>query len=54
MDFGFYPEEVQNYLTQFNIQLLEDAGAKEYRARYMPDRNERGYEFYRVAFGKVE
>lgn len=51
--FGFYPEELQSYLSPFNIQLFEDAGAAEYRSKYMPDRNEKGYEFYRVAFGRV-
>lgn len=51
--FGFYPEELQNYLSQFNIRLLEDYGAAEYRTMYTPDRNEKGYEFYRVAFGRI-
>jgi len=51
--FGFYPQELQNYLSQYNIQLLEDAGAAEYRSMYMPERNEKGYEFYRVAFGRI-
>ncbi|MCP2028723.1 methyltransferase (TIGR00027 family) [Flavobacterium sp. HSC-32F16] len=49
--FGFIPNELPEYLNQFNIQLLEDLGADEYRQRFLPDRAENGYEFYRTVFG---
>lgn len=47
--FGFRPEELDSYLCGFRMQLKEDLGAADYRARYIPDRMEKGYEFYRVA-----
>lgn len=50
--FGFKPEELSGYLQQFRFSLLEDSGATDYRNAYMPDRTEKGYEFYRVAFAK--
>ena len=50
--FGFKPEELKDYLNDFNWALLEDKGAVEYRRKYMPYNTERGYEFYRVAFAK--
>lgn len=50
--FGFEPAEVAPYLKRFGFELLEDLGAAEYRARYIPHRTERGYEFYRVAIAK--
>jgi hypothetical protein len=50
--FGFNPEELSGYLGNFQFSLLEDSGASQYRNRYLPDRTERGYEFYRVAFAK--
>lgn len=49
--FGLLPEELPNFLNQFDIQLLEDLGADEYRERFLPDRSEKGYEFYRTAIG---
>jgi len=48
--FGFNPEELSAYLQQYNFVLLEDSGASDYRDKYLPDRPEKGYEFYRVAF----
>lgn len=48
--FGFNPEELSAYLQQYNFVLLEDSGASNYRDKYLPDRPEKGYEFYRVAF----
>lgn len=47
--FGFDPEELIDYCAKFDCTLIEDKGAVEYREQYMPDRPERGYEFYRVA-----
>jgi methyltransferase (TIGR00027 family) len=51
--FGFQPEELPGYLSQFNMLLLEDMGATEYRQKYLPNRMESGYEFYRVAMAKI-
>ena len=53
--FGFQPEGLPGYLSQFNLTLLEDLGADEYRAEYMSDRKNisKGYEFYRVAYAKA-
>jgi hypothetical protein len=48
--FGFKPEELSAYLQQYNYVLPEDSGASDYRDKYLPDRPEKGYEFYRVAF----
>lgn len=47
--FGFQPEELSNYLNQFDMSIVEDMGATEYRKKYLPNRIENGYEFYRVA-----
>ncbi len=50
--FGFQPQELPHYLNQFDIQLLEDLGADEYRQKFLPNRSEKGYEFYRTVFAK--
>jgi methyltransferase (TIGR00027 family) len=50
--FGFLPQEVSTFLRRFDLTLLEDLGATEYRTKYIPDRTEDGYEFYRVALAK--
>ena len=52
--FGFYPEHLQVYLAERGLDLTEDVGASEYRARYMGafGRRLKGYEFYRVAFAQ--
>lgn len=52
--FGFYPEHLQVYLAERGLDLIEDVGASEYRARYMgaAARRIKGYEFYRVAFAR--
>ncbi len=47
--FGFVPEELPAYLAAYHLKLQEDLGAVEYRQRYLPERTEQGYEFYRVA-----
>lgn len=49
--FGFLPEELPIYLNEFDIQLSEDLGADDYRKRFLPNRSEKGYEFYRTAIG---
>jgi len=50
--FGFLPDELSDYLKKFDLTLLEDLGATEYRNNYLPNRSEKGYEFYRVALAK--
>lgn len=50
--FGFWPDELPDYLQRYRFTLLEDMGADDYRRKYMPERNEPGYEFYRVAFAE--
>lgn len=50
--FGFLPDELSNYLSTFGLTLIEDLGATEYRQKFLPDRTEKGYEFYRVAMAK--
>lgn len=47
--FGFKPEELSDYLKSFDMMLIEDMGAIEYRSKYLPNRDEKGYEFYRAA-----
>ncbi|MFT3825029.1 MAG: SAM-dependent methyltransferase [Chitinophagaceae bacterium] len=51
--FGFDPAELADYLKDFHLTLLSDSGANEYRNMYMPERTEKGYEFYRVAVARV-
>ena len=48
--FGFDPKELATYLQQFNLHLIEDLNATDYRNKYMPDRKSIsvGYEFYRA------
>lgn len=48
--FGFDPESLGEYLAVYDLTLVEDLGAIQYRDRYMPERPERGYEFYRTAY----
>lgn len=50
--FGFLPNELSDYLSQFNLALVEDSGATAYRQQYLPARVENGYEFYRVAMAR--
>ena len=50
--FGFYPNELSKYLSNFGLTLVEDLGATAYRQKYLAERTEKGYEFYRVAIAK--
>jgi methyltransferase (TIGR00027 family) len=50
--FGILPDQLAGYLKKFDLILLEDLGATAYRNKYLPDRSEKGYEFYRVAVAK--
>ncbi len=53
--FGLRPEALAGYLAERGLKLLEDLGARDYRARYMGEcaKRMRGYEFYRVALAEV-
>jgi methyltransferase (TIGR00027 family) len=53
--FGIDPAELPSYLTKRGLELIEDVGSREYRARYMkPSRlRMRGYEFYRAALAQI-
>jgi methyltransferase (TIGR00027 family) len=53
--FGLEPEAMPAYLAERSLELVDDMGAAEYRARYMPERTAgmKGYEFYRVARARV-
>jgi methyltransferase (TIGR00027 family) len=53
--FGFNPEKLQDYLNKFNLTVIEDLGAVEYRQRYLAERKNllQGYEFYRVVIAEL-
>ena len=53
--FGLDPATLRDYLEARGLQLLDDVGSLEYRARYMAPqgRHMRGYEYYRVAQAQV-
>jgi methyltransferase (TIGR00027 family) len=52
--FGIQPDMLPEYLKKFDITLIENKSADEYRNKYIPERTNiiKGYEFYRVAFAK--
>ena len=50
--FGFYPNELSEYLSNFGFTLVEDLGATKYRQKYLLERPKKGYEFYSVAMAK--
>ncbi len=52
---GLVPAQVPALLASYNMELVFDEGAKEYRKRYFGPRAEKmkGYEFYRVAMAVV-
>jgi hypothetical protein len=53
--FGFNPEKLPDYLNKFDLTLIENMGAVEYRKQYMSERKNllKGYEFYRVAIAEI-
>lgn len=53
--FGLHPNEVASFLARTGLELVEDAGADDYRRRYLDDTPQtlRGYGFYRLAVAKV-
>lgn len=50
--FGLDPAEVPAYLAARGLELVDDVGADQYRARYLGDPG-RGYAFYRVVQARV-
>jgi methyltransferase (TIGR00027 family) len=54
--FGLDPQSLASSLAPFGLQLLEDLGANDYRARYFGNRaaRMRGYAFYRAALAAVK
>ena len=54
--FGLYPQSLAHSLAPFGLQLLEDLGADDYRARYFGKSaaRMRGYAFYRAALAAVK
>jgi methyltransferase (TIGR00027 family) len=53
--FGLEPRELASYLSRFGLELEQDLGADEYRARYRAalGKNPPGYAFYRIAACRV-
>ena len=53
--FGLDPRELASYLSRFGLELEQDLGADEYRARYRAalGKNPPGYAFYRIAACRV-
>jgi methyltransferase (TIGR00027 family) len=53
--FGIDPAELPGYLGARGLELIEDVGSLEYRARYMKPTglHMRGYEFYRAALAAI-
>ncbi len=53
--FGLDPRELPAYLGERGLELIEDVGAADYRARYLGRSAQRqgGYEFYRAALAEV-
>jgi methyltransferase (TIGR00027 family) len=52
--FGLLPDELPTYLAGFGLELEQDLGADEYRARYLGASSRfAGYAFYRVAVARV-
>lgn len=52
---GLDPSYLPHFLADYNMELVFDEGAAEYRQRYFGDeaKKMRGYEFYRVAMAVV-
>ena len=53
--FGLEPAHLASFLKQRGLELEQDIGSADYRARYLPQvsRIMRGYEFYRLAIARV-
>jgi O-methyltransferase involved in polyketide biosynthesis len=53
--FGIDPAALPAFLAERGLELIEDVGSVEYRARYMKPSglHMKGYEFYRAAIASV-
>jgi methyltransferase (TIGR00027 family) len=53
--FGLDPAHLASFLKHRGLELEQDIGSGDYRARYLPQvsRIMRGYEFYRIAIARV-
>ena len=53
--FGLDPANLASFLDHRGLELEQDIGSAEYRARYLPQvsRIMRGYEFYRIVIARV-
>jgi methyltransferase (TIGR00027 family) len=53
--FGLDPAELRAYLSSRGLELENDVGSADYRARYLPHlgRSMRDYDFYRLAIARV-
>lgn len=47
--FGLHSHAVPSFVARASLALVEDLGADEYRARYLPGERALGYGFYRLA-----
>ena len=54
-NFGLDPANITGFLAAYNMELLYDAGATEYRRMYFGEKaaTMKGYEYYRVAMAVV-
>ncbi len=52
--FGFYPTQVADYLAGYDLHLVSDLNATDYRNKYMAEQSGllAGYEFYRVVLAR--
>lgn len=55
-NFGLDPHTIKDFLATYNMELLHDLGANDYRHTYYGDKADKmkGYEFYRVAMAVVK
>jgi methyltransferase (TIGR00027 family) len=51
--FGLRPGDVAPFVARFGLSLRENLGADEYRARFLPPDEAKGYAFYRIAVADV-
>ncbi len=52
--FGIQPDKLSEYLNKFELLLIENKSADDYRNKYLAERTNlnKGHEFYRVAYAK--
>ena len=54
--YGIRPEELGSLMEKHNLELIEDLGSVDYRAKYLGagGNNLKGFEFYRAACARVK